>query len=1030
MANFGKWWATLVVTAILSSAARGQEAWKDGSPDAEDETGSKDPVSRANYGVLMKPIKTIYPATSVWMHVFTMPIPKLASLDKYFNYSVCRVRSDVTIKPGENQVLVRNIVQKKLCQGKYCQGQGRHVETEYQVQNSTQPTEVYKCILVKKIMSRLDNLKRAVIIRLRERRQDILKLVEVNSTEQHEGEIGRRRRAVLERKMTTQDDLISRLNDTLEQIDDTRRDWEEVEDNHEEIAREIRTEIPEVPDLRRRTKRFLDLLGGNPFAWVGKNLFGLASNSDVRRLAMAVRHLQTTQEGSLDQFRAFRNNATSFMRISKQRMDNMMETIEMVSDRLSIATQALAQRTTANAQLIVYAIDAISRLLAKLHRVQMEVDRFTNGIKKLIHGELSPDLISETVMRKVIEDLQERLRRKYNIFHLTETNPSYYYRYAKVHHFRSEDGQTLYVTMTFPLSSLRKKFYLYSVNVHNAPLKQGSEYTSRLRTSVDYFGITDDRRNYIELTQKELAQCEDTTAVRCTSAMKIYDIEHPTCIAALFLDRIQDIDLLCKFRFEKMEPEVEMTDVGSGKLMISNADFIILQCQADTPRQKDGCSYCRVEFMCGCSIYIANNASNAAMPARLTNCHPEKSKYHLEYPINMAVLANLYTPRELEGLSGNIMFDTEQIPSIPNMTVSTKYQVNINRDYEYSMGLKRCIKTAKQGKPISPITARPDPMWEIDTAEEFFTLSNVVAILATLVSIASGATTWYTLRSLRILKAGLKVSAAAAAMEMAPLVTPGVRGEVPDAPENLDKLVDLFSRVHKEAGGEAVQQTAEASETWSAAGTWNAIAGTTGMIVLVVYLLWKLYRNRAHTRIKLCVELASTSKSITLLVMKLPGAPANYHVKTDGSPSVIRMTGTSWKPELLFNWAGLTLTDRLSSLSYEPPRTAGFNPLYAKRVRSILEANHCMSIKFVNGMEVRPIQQVCGPTCDGVDCREVFGGNPFRSALYPRLSFEQLHENLRPTGTNAGVGEGTPLQGNPFVAYSTSKVPAGPISEI
>ena len=40
----------------------------------------------------------------------------------------------------------------------------------------------------------------------------------------------------------------------------------------------------------------------------------------------------------------------------------------------------------------------------------MEVTRFTNGLEKLVRGDLSPDPISESVMRKVIEDLQERLR--------------------------------------------------------------------------------------------------------------------------------------------------------------------------------------------------------------------------------------------------------------------------------------------------------------------------------------------------------------------------------------------------------------------------------------------------------------------------------------------------------------------------------------------------------------------------------------------------------------------------------------------
>ncbi len=96
--------------------------------------------------------------------------------------------------------------------------------------------------------------------------------------------------------------------------------------------------------------------------------------------------------------------------------------------------------------------------------------------------------------------------------------------------------------MTMPLSSIRKVFFLYSVNVHNAPLKQNSAFTSRLRTKVDYFGVTEDGQNFIELTQKELSQCEDTTPVRCTSAIKIFDAEHPTCMAAIYLDKAADID--------------------------------------------------------------------------------------------------------------------------------------------------------------------------------------------------------------------------------------------------------------------------------------------------------------------------------------------------------------------------------------------------------------------------------------------------------------------------------------------------------
>ena len=79
-----------------------------------------------------------------------------------------------------------------------------------------------------------------------------------------------------------------------------------------------------------------------------------------------------------------------------------------------------------------------------------------------------------------------------------------------------------------------------------------------------------DERNFIKLTQ-------GTTAVYCTLA-KIVDVQHRTRMATLFLDQTQNSDKLCRFRFGKMQPTVEMVGVRVGQLLISNAKFIILQC--------------------------------------------------------------------------------------------------------------------------------------------------------------------------------------------------------------------------------------------------------------------------------------------------------------------------------------------------------------------------------------------------------------------------------------------------------------------
>ena len=218
-------------------------------------------------------------------------------------------------------------------------------------------------------------------------------------------------------------------------------------------------------------------------------------------------------------------------------------------------------------------------MIDEMTEISLEVHRFAEGIQALIRGELSPTLIPQEIMEAVIEGLQDKLCRQYSVFHLTESDPQYYYCYAQVHHSRTSDDM-LYMTMTLPLSSVRKMFFLYSVAVFNSPLKQGSEFTSRLWTRVDYLGITEDRRNFIELTQKEYSQWEDTSAVRCSSAIKIFGSEHPTCMAALFMDNASSIHSLCRSRFEEFEPTVEMMDVGGGKLVIMNADFAVIQCQA------------------------------------------------------------------------------------------------------------------------------------------------------------------------------------------------------------------------------------------------------------------------------------------------------------------------------------------------------------------------------------------------------------------------------------------------------------------
>ncbi len=288
-----------------------------------------------------------------------------------------------------------------------------------------------------------------------------------------------------------------RIKDRIFDISKFESIWDKVENQTYDTLHDIQERIPCMPTSSRRVKR-------NPFAWIGKNLFGLATNADLERMDRVVEHMFQTQSASVDQFEALRDDTTSFMELVSKRLDTVTENILHLYDSLQANARALAARSTANAQLMVYSAAVVSSLIEKMSEISLEVERFSEGIRSLIRGELSPTLVSQNVMIDVIDSLQDRLRQDYSAFHLTETDPQYYYRY---------DDDILYVTMTLPLSAVRKMFFLYSVTIFNSPLKQNSESTSRLRTKADYFGVTEDARNFIELTQKEYSQCEDTSAV-------------------------------------------------------------------------------------------------------------------------------------------------------------------------------------------------------------------------------------------------------------------------------------------------------------------------------------------------------------------------------------------------------------------------------------------------------------------------------------------------------------------------------------
>ncbi len=89
------------------------------------------------------------------------------------------------------------------------------------------------------------------------------------------------------------------------------------------------------------------------------------------------------------------------MELSNERMDQI-SSARYLYVTLKANARALASRSTANAQLLIYSAVVVSCLIDRMMEIDLEVDRFAEGIRALIKGDLSPTLM-------VISDLQDKL---------------------------------------------------------------------------------------------------------------------------------------------------------------------------------------------------------------------------------------------------------------------------------------------------------------------------------------------------------------------------------------------------------------------------------------------------------------------------------------------------------------------------------------------------------------------------------------------------------------------------------------------
>ncbi|KAL4236151.1 hypothetical protein ACF0H5_004537 [Mactra antiquata] len=155
------------------------------------------------------------------------------------------------------------------------------------------------------------------------------------------------------------------------------------------------------------------------------------------------------------------DHLSSFISSSNQRMDNLMSGIKdnMLAIKL-IQTDLYNNR--ANLETIIqYLMDILIDQITTSSTLNHQLEEFKLGILDLVHGRLSPLLISEIVLQSALNDIQLLLESKYTGAYLVAKTVSDVYASCKFLYARN--GTNLYVTLKLPISYMNKPITTFEI---------------------------------------------------------------------------------------------------------------------------------------------------------------------------------------------------------------------------------------------------------------------------------------------------------------------------------------------------------------------------------------------------------------------------------------------------------------------------------------------------------------------------------------------------------------------------------------
>ena len=441
------------------------------------------------------------------------------------------------------------------------------------------------------------------------------------------------------------------------------------------------------------------------------------------------------------------NNLLATGNVTNVRLQNVIDTIEHVYNKAGSEEDKLRARMNHAANIdgnfIVKVLPAVSDFFRVVVDADIGVRLWISGITALTRGYISPFLVREEEMSKVLNHVSQKVLKKpmYMDLKLPSESTAYYYGLKTVAytHFYNNDSEgsssTLYISLSIPLFKTGYTLPVYRIDVYPVPDTAGIKVTgdgkvgfTLLRGLPDFIAVSENKEVYVEMDKKLFLSCSGYPHAKiCSSGMPSLKKRRSgsvSCAFALFIENREEVLKKCDFRYVNTD---RWKPYGSAVQLSADSTFLVhashrgpaadtwrLSCPLSRLRPQSVlpvCNMCRIKIPCFCTV----SGADFYLPPRYTDCVVSNQSAVSDiaqymYHLNTAMIQQLF-PKSAEAQLtsyAHLLEKRHPIFSLPNITFTIENNFTEYVDIADKFGADLSKTLQCQKKAVAAYTVKED----------------------------------------------------------------------------------------------------------------------------------------------------------------------------------------------------------------------------------------------------------------------------------------------------------------------------------